>query len=77
MSNKKDEFKILGQNIKRLREEKKIPVSDFSKKLHISEKSLRLLESGIPTKTLGVSSIFLAAKYLEVSLAELFKMNLK
>ena len=50
MSNKKDEFKILGQNIKRLREEKKIPVSDFSKKLHISEKSLRLLESGIPTK---------------------------
>lgn len=68
----KDEFlKALGQQIKKIRQEKGIKAVDFAKKAYMERSHIARLEAGGTNPT--ATTLNLICKALEIELEELFK----
>lgn len=68
----KDEFlKALGQQIKKIRQEKEIKAIDFAKKAFMERSHIARLEAGGTNPT--ATTLHLICKALDVELEELFK----
>lgn len=73
MTDKKTVNKILGENIKRIRQEKGVSRKDLAEKLGVSEVSISTYENG--QKQPPLEKIFSIADFLKVSVASLTGEN--
>lgn len=73
MNNKANIYKIIGNNIKRIRKERHLTALELSKKCNLSHGYLKNLEAENVKATISIETLAIVADKLDVDITELLK----